>query len=79
LSRRDSHQREKKMNSERKVLVLAAVAYAVLAVPMSADAAQQTKRVSARTASASRAYLLETPSTNTSAAENFQNRFRIDY
>ena len=65
------------MNSERKVLVLAAVA--VLAVPMSADAAQQTKRVSARTASASRVYLLETPGTNTNAAENFQNRFRIDY
>ena len=67
------------MNSERKVLVLAAVAFAVLAVPMSADAGQQTKRVSARTASASRVYLLETPSANTSAAENFQNRFRIDY
>ena len=67
------------MNSERKVLVLAAVAFAVLAVPMSADAAQQTKRVSGRTASASRVYLLETPSTNTNAAENFQNRFRIDY
>jgi poly(3-hydroxybutyrate) depolymerase len=70
---------DKKMNSERKVLVLAAVAFAVLAVPMSADAAQQTKRVSVRTASASRVYLLETPSANTNAAENFQNRFQIDY
>jgi len=67
------------MNFERKVLVLAAVAFAVLMVPMSANAAQQTKRVSARTAAASRVYLLEAPSANTSAAENFQNSFRIDY
>ena len=67
------------MNFERKVLVLAAVAFAVLMAPMSADAAQQTKRVSARTAAASRVYLLEAPSANTSAAENIQNSFRIDY
>lgn len=65
------------MNSGRKVAVFAAM-LALLAVPVSALAAQQsTKRVSAKPVS--RVYLLETPGANTSAAENFQNRFRIDY
>jgi hypothetical protein len=65
------------MNSGRKVAVFAAV-LALLAVPISALAAQQsTKRISAKPVS--RVYLLETPGANTSAAENFQNRFRIDY
>ena len=82
---------ETKMNSKSKVVFLAAFAVAVLVVPVSSYAAQQqqAKQAGAKKAPAynsgggiqtGRVYLLESRGPiNTSAAENFQNHFTIDY
>ena len=79
------------MNSKSKVVFLAAFAVALVAVPISSYAAQQlqAKQVSAEEAHSynpdggiptSRIYLLESSGPiYTSAAENFQNHFTIDY
>ena len=67
------------MNSKSKVVFLAAFAVALLAVPISSYAAQQeqAKQAAKKTG---RVYLLESSGPiNTSAAENFQNHFTIDY
>ena len=68
---------ETKMNSKSKVVFWAAVA--LLAVPISAYAAQhqQAKQAAKKTG---RVFLLESNGPiNMSAAENFQNHFTIDY
>jgi hypothetical protein len=82
---------ETKMNSKSKVVFLAAFAVALVAVPISSYAAQQlqAKQVSAKKAQSynpnggiptGRIYLLESSGPiYTSAAENFQNHFTIDY
>ena len=82
---------ETKMNSKSKVVLWAAFAVALLAVPISSYAAQQeqAKQAGAKKAPAynpdkgiptGRVYLLESSGPiNTSAAENFQNHFTIDY
>ena len=79
------------MNSKSKVVFLAAFAVALLAVPISSYAAQQeqAKQAHAKKAPAynpdkgipiGRVYLLESSGPiTTSAAENFQNHFTIDY
>ena len=66
------------MNSERKVVTFAALAFSLLVVTTSAYAAQhqQAKSVSAKPASI---YLLENNGSNTRRAESFQNNFAIEY
>ena len=67
------------MNSKSKVVFLTALAVALLAVPISAYAAQhqQAKQAAKKTG---RVFLLESSGPiYTSAAENFQNHFTIDY
>ena len=70
---------ETKMNSKSKVVFVTALAVALLAVPISAYAAQhqQAKQAAKKTG---RVFLLESNGPiNMSAAENFQNHFTIDY
>ena len=66
------------MQSKGKSMFLAAIAIALLAVPISANAAQRRQQVSMKTAAV---YIAgaRVNGTNAGAAEDFQNNFSIDY
>ena len=69
------------MHSNCKSMLLAAFAAALIAVPFSANAAQQRQanQVNAKIARTYNADLGINGRANTRAAEDFQDRFTIDY